>query len=1250
MAVPQDNRWVNGGSVGSAEWETFVLPLLPIPTAEKHSQFISRPINIPWDVKEWSLDFREIILPTYYDDAPCPLTIKVQHRHHKSDVWEDFEYGTVYTHDDDKIDQFRYIIDFAPTYQIQCPYIDMVGHDLNNERFVTMYSQPHFRKETSYIRKDAPTTNYVTDDYSYAGFGASSSVEYRALLRFPLDKYEAKWELDDVYMQLYNLGVGSPSIAVYRITSDWDETAVTWNNRKTGVAWGTPGGDIDGDPIFTFSVGDGLNMKIGSSDGDFRTAIKEAIADMKPYYGLMFVADFYEPNTYAKFYSMHAVPSNTEDDRINAKLILRTSDNYEKLMEPLTDNPLASEFRVFKGDYVLDQSGQHPPYDLSTGIPRLKNVVEITNLVTEYSIEQSRSDIADSLTLDVIDDEAGTYAGFWNPMDVIVVFERVIGSEHDNSFIKKGTFVIDSDPESVEAAMPTLRVSARNCAKYGLLTACQGKWEADLIEVAQIELTLVDETGDFRIYKHLTDNGDYAYNWNQTIPPGVFSFDASNNKLPYQLKDGIIFVVYGEGAVYISTEAWNTSVAEGGLGQPAHVYATYTRWKTPVDSFTGCNALHKIIYDVLMQAGYQHTDSTAINYIKTCMPILSDFVFDRVYNKLGSTYIDITGTIEDPKVQKETDSPKLHDDDMVALQSAGDALYFMLTVDNHRFTHIYTYLKTIGTGGSYIWEVYNGTTWTAVDPISSEAYNFADLAAYEKALDNWIRRCWQDSRWAYEQDDKASSFESSGVVAFDETDLQTWKAVKLSDLDATVPITTDPAGFWMRCRCVTPSSTAVELHRFAGKEVVILPSDNKTNIARIWDDKKHLELIDEWLGQFAPPNYYLQVNEHGDVDTAYIMQQNIAAYEIVNDFTVSRERNDSQIYTQVNVRLSESNRDSLVDYSKSMNGATCCYSGYVNPEAPEEDLKIAYTYEPGNGYTYDQDDMYALCSGDYHPSYAIDQSLTSCGFWVFGGGKGSPDGGTRNGKPMPGDHNTPALAERDVLIVVLPQEVRLFRVSCKASGHGSYNGTYSISVRAEAPGSPWIPTLSKVAATNDMRDIKSFDFTQDADPNLPAVKYIKFHINSPAPINNRPRGSHTHPYSYTVAMKVYNIIAEGIAVSEPVYASATLGTTPPFDTNADKALMDKYRIRAMNISDKNAYLTNIDDANAYALNVLREAYRLYDPLAVGNINPYAQIGQTVRYKNSILSVDKVNGALYVIEEISHKRGGEVETRLVPYRG
>jgi hypothetical protein len=96
--------------------------------------------------------------------------------------------------------------------------------------------------------------------------------------------------------------------------------------------------------------------------------------------------------------------------------------------------------------------------------------------------------------------------------------------------------------------------------------------------------------------------------------------------------------------------------------------------------------------------------------------------------------------------------------------------------------------------------------------------------------------------------------------------------------------------------------------------------------------------------------------------------------------------------------------------------------------------------------------------------------------------------------------------------------------------------------------------------------------------------------------------------------------------------------------------MDKYRLRAMNISDKNAYLVNIDDANAYALNVLREAYRLYDPLAVGNINPYAQIGQTVRYKNSILSTDKENGALYVIEEISHKRGGEVETRLVPYRG
>jgi hypothetical protein len=96
--------------------------------------------------------------------------------------------------------------------------------------------------------------------------------------------------------------------------------------------------------------------------------------------------------------------------------------------------------------------------------------------------------------------------------------------------------------------------------------------------------------------------------------------------------------------------------------------------------------------------------------------------------------------------------------------------------------------------------------------------------------------------------------------------------------------------------------------------------------------------------------------------------------------------------------------------------------------------------------------------------------------------------------------------------------------------------------------------------------------------------------------------------------------------------------------------MDKYRLRALNISDKNEYLTNLDEAQGYALNVLREVYRLYDPLAVGDINPYAQIGHTVRYKNSILSTDKVNGLLYVIEEISHKRGGEVNARLVPYRG
>ena len=1262
MSVPQDNAWVDSiESVGDANWLSYDLPQIHIPDSEQASQFISRAIRIPWDISQWSLDFRESVIPVY--QTGHTFAIHPEYQLEDSDSWVDFSYGTVFLKTD-RIRYFRYVCDFVNEYQIQNPILDFVGHDLNNERIDTLFTQPHFKRECSYIRDGQPTTNYHGGDLLV---GDIAGDELRILIKFPLDKYEARWELDNVWIDLFNTRSDTVECAVYRITSDWDEDAVTWNNRKTGTAWTTAGGDIDDLPLFTFSVDEaGWIEESGKSIGDFRTAVKEAIAGIKDYYGFMIVCDFIETGKHAQFYGFESSPAGAVDDRKLPQLVMKTSDDYNKLITPLTENPLASEFRVFKAEYTLAVSGQLPPYTFSGGIPRLKNFIEVTDLVIGYTIEQSRSDLADTLSLDVVDDEDGTYANYWEPMDVLLVYERVIGNETDNSFIKKGTFVIDSDPESVESSIPSLRVSARNCAKYGLLTSASGKWEAGLVEVAEATLTLVETTGDFRVYRHLLSSGEYSYNWNQNIPPGVYKYDGEGNKSPYTLQDGKIFAVYGDGAIYISTEYFTTSIDEGGMGSPATLYITYTRWKTPVDSFTDCNALHLVVKDVLEDAGFQHIDKTAINYIKSCMPVLTDFVFDRVYNYMYSdrvsytgplSYVDITGTIAEPKVQQETDTPKSYDPDMVALLAPGEMLYFMLTVDNHRFTHLYSNLRTVGVGGSFSWEIYNGSSWVAITPISSEETEFAgSWTAKETALDNWTRKCWQDSRWAYDQDDKASTFESGGVVAFNETDLTNWVAVKLSDLDPAVPVTSDVKGFWMRVRCTASPSSAIELHRFAGKELVVLPSDNDTNIVRIWDEKPHLELIDEWLGKLATPNYYLQINEHGDVETAYIMQQVIPAYELVNDFTVSRERDDSQIYTQVNVQLAEdTSRDSLVDYAKLAEGATVCYSGYATPSTPQEDLKVDYDYAPGNGYTFDQDDMIVWSdqdsnahTGQYDPTYAIDQSLSSCFHLNFGGRRG-PTGLYRNGKPMPTDYNTPALAERDVLIITLPNEVKLYRVSAKITGISCYSCEFSISVRAEAAGSDWVAAISRAQGTQDMSDVKSFDFTQDADPTLPSVKYIKVTINTPGPISERKRFSHTKPYSYCVGCKIYNIIAEGVAVGEAVYASATLGTTPPFDTAADVALMDKYRLRALNISDKSPYLTKIEDADAFALNTLREAYRLYDPLAVGSVNPYVQIGQTVRYLNSILSADKVNGALYVVEEISHQRGGEVNTRIVPYK-
>jgi hypothetical protein len=456
----------------------------------------------------------------------------------------------------------------------------------------------------------------------------------------------------------------------------------------------------------------------------------------------------------------------------------------------------------------------------------------------------------------------------------------------------------------------------------------------------------------------------------------------------------------------------------------------------------------------------------------------------------------------------------------------------------------------------------------------------------------------------------------------------------------------------MRVRCLSEPATPPEIHRFAGKELCVLPSDNKTNKLEMWDDKTHLEVLDDWFSKLAPPNYYLEIAEDSSVNGWYIRQKDEEDFEIINDTGIRKDRNDSQVFTRVNVRIDNANRDNTIDYAKSSNGAIAAAVGYIGPEEEGyEDMQIAWDFHdkssPSNEWAWG-DAFWTQEKAPTKLQYAIDDSMRS--EW----GPYYVESLVYDGKTA-GKMDEAQWQYRDVIIVKLREAVRLFRIGAQIRSRlpgASFSPVFSIFYKSNDLTEGWTLGSTGLQCAFGAYETKYVDFLeQGLEDDLPMVRYIKIQIELPAHdilhyTQQKGKKGQEDVNLQRIDFSIRTIRAEGIPADEPVYAQATLGTTYPFATDADIVTLDKYRIRALNIGDKDPYLRGYADAQQLALNMLREAYRLYDPVTVQGVHPSVRIGQTVRYRNSIMGTD----SHYVIEEINHKRGFDVEVKLVPYRG
>lgn len=85
------------------------------------------------------------------------------------------------------------------------------------------------------VNQSAPDTNYGSDTYFVIKKNSSIATSTRGLVQFDLSSIPAGSVINSAtfFWYLYNINLNALSIYFYRITQDWAENTVTWNNQPT---------------------------------------------------------------------------------------------------------------------------------------------------------------------------------------------------------------------------------------------------------------------------------------------------------------------------------------------------------------------------------------------------------------------------------------------------------------------------------------------------------------------------------------------------------------------------------------------------------------------------------------------------------------------------------------------------------------------------------------------------------------------------------------------------------------------------------------------------------------------------------------------------------------------------------------------------------------------------------------------------------------------------------------------------------
>lgn len=244
--------------------------------------------------------------------------------------------------------------------------------------------------------------------------------------------------------------------------------------------------------------------------------------------------------------------------------------------------------------------------------------LDLTDHILEYSINSSLDDIIDSARFVVSEDfYNSTIFERIQPNSIIKVKERYKskGGSFDSGWVEIGTFLIDG-PAGVDISRDgskTVSVACSSVTKLMSLDYFTRNIEPDKVSIEKSLLTLVGpviDTYKFKKYRNgydassLEDDSTvFLQNWANSPEPKIYIKDFTNlysgtdeRKLNLDVKptdeirlrggDGGVQLLYGEGALVVDKDFFESSVPEVGLGYPdtdTGISAEFSRYLTYPD-------------------------------------------------------------------------------------------------------------------------------------------------------------------------------------------------------------------------------------------------------------------------------------------------------------------------------------------------------------------------------------------------------------------------------------------------------------------------------------------------------------------------------------------------------------------------------------------------------------------------------------------------------------------------------------------